>query len=180
MPVKGLLGLFHVSVADLVKNSIDGLEIEGNDLLLTTQKLLPSSHIRGPLTHMSVDSPDIQVVFVDAVSDVERVELWRNFLRFKGRHTRLWQSHYASVNIMMIDISSNPWFDLDLVNYREQFAGGYTRMTADSGLQMFIPDRRDIRPQAGRQNESIQWFNGRSIPPTPQITASATHSPPTH
>lgn len=180
VPVKGLLGLFHVSVADLVKNSIDGLEVRENDLLLTTQKLLPPPHIRGHLTHISVDSPDIQVVFGDAVSDVERVELWRNFFGLKGGTLDFGNLTMHPVNIMMIDISSNPWFDLDLVNYREQFAGGYTRMTADSGLQMFIPDRRDIRSQARQQNESIQWFKDRSIPPPPQIAASATHSPPTH
>jgi hypothetical protein len=175
VPVKGLLGLFHVSVADLVKKSIDGLEIQGNDLLIATQKLLPPPHIRGHLTHVSVDSPDIQVVFGDAVNDVERVELWRNFFGLKGGTLDFGNLTMHPVNIMMIDISSNPWFDLDLVNYREQFAGGYTRMTADSGLQMFIPDRRDIKPQAGRQNESIQWFKDRSIPPPPQIAASATH-----
>jgi hypothetical protein len=63
-PVKGLLGLFHVSAVDLVKESIDGLEVKGNDLLLTTQKLLPPPHIRGHLTHISVVSSDIQVVLV--------------------------------------------------------------------------------------------------------------------
>jgi hypothetical protein len=80
-----------------------------------------------------VDSPDIQAVFGDAVSDVERVELWRNFFRLKGGTLDFGNLTMHPVNIMMIDISSNPWFDLDLVNYREQFAGGYTRITADSG-----------------------------------------------
>jgi hypothetical protein len=79
------------------------------------------------------------------------------------------------VNIIMIDISTNPWFDLDLVNYRDQFGSGYTRITADSGLQMFIPDRRDVPPKPVSQGDSIQWFKDRNIPPPPQIVSSLKH-----
>jgi hypothetical protein len=59
VPVKGLLGALNVSAADLVKSNIAGVEITGNDILLDTQKLLPPPHIRGRLTHMRVDGPDI-------------------------------------------------------------------------------------------------------------------------
>jgi hypothetical protein len=175
MPVKGLLGLFRVSAADLVKSNIEGMEIEGNDLLLTTQKLLPAPHIRGHLTRVSVDSPDIQAVFSNAENDMERIEPWRNFFSLRGGTLDFGSLSMHPVNIIMIDISSNPWFDLDLVNYRDQFASGYTRMTDDAGLQMFIPDRRDIKSTPGRPSESIQWFKDRSIPPPPQITASVRH-----
>lgn len=175
LPVKGLLGLFHVSAADLVKTNIDGVKIEGNDLLLDTYKLLPPPHIRGHLTRVAVDSPDIQAVYGNAAEDVERVELWRNFFSLKGGTIDFGSLSMHPVNIMMIDISSNPWFDLDLVNYRKQFASGYTRMTSDSGLQMFIPDLRDVPSKPAQQNDSIQWFKDRNIPPPSQITASVKH-----
>jgi hypothetical protein len=175
LPVKGLLGLFHISVADLVKKNIEGVQIEGNDLLLDTHTLLPPPHIRGQLTQVSVDSPDIQAVYGHAAGDVERVELWRNFLSLKGGTIDFGSLSMHPVNIIMIDISSNPWFDLDLVNYRAQFASGYTRMTADAGLQIFIPDLRDVPAKPAQQNDSIQWFKDRNIPPPPQIAASVTH-----
>ena len=95
MPMKGLLGLFHVSAADLVKGNIEGVEMQGNDLLLTTQKLLPPPHIRGHLTRVSVDSPDIQAVFSNAENDVERGAL-AQFLQPEGWHAGLRQSQYAS------------------------------------------------------------------------------------
>jgi hypothetical protein len=172
VPVKGLLGLLHISAADLVKNNIDGVDIEGNDLLLDTRKLLPAPHIRGRLTRVSVESPDLEAVYGDAAENVERVELWRNFFSLDGGTIDFGSLSMHPVKIMMIDISSNPWFDLDLVNYREQLASGYTRMTADAGLQMFIPDVRDIRAKSVPQNDSIQWFKDRNIPPPPQIVAS--------
>lgn len=172
VPVKGLLGLLHISSADLLKSNINGIQVEGNDLLLDTYKLLPPPHIRGHLTRVSVDSPDIQAVYGNAEQDVERVELWRNFFSLKGGTIDFGSLSMHPVNIIMIDISKNPWFDLDLVNYRKQFASGYTRMTADSELQMFIPDLRDIQLKPAQQNDSIQWFKDRNIPPPPQITSS--------
>ncbi len=170
IPAKGLLGLFHISAADLIKSKIDGVHIEGNDLVLDTQKLLPPPHIRGHLTRVWVDSPDIEADFGNAAQDVERVELWRNFFSMKGGTIDFGNLTMHPVNIIIIDISSNPWFDLDLSSYRDQFVNGYTRMTPDSGLQIFIPDRRDIRSKPA-SNDSIQWFKDRNIPPPPQITS---------
>lgn len=175
VPLKGLFGIFHVSAADLLKTNIDGLEVKGNDLYLDTHKLLPPPHIRGQLTQVSVDSPDLQITYGNAAKEVERVELWRNFLSLKGGTIDFGKLTMNTVDLMMIDISKDPWFDLDLANYRQQFTSGYTRITPDSGLQIFMPDRRDIKPQPATQNDDIAWFKNRNIPPPPQITASVHH-----
>ena len=51
LPVKGLLGDFHVSIADLMgKTSVAGVEVSQNDIYFDTQKLLPAPHIHGKLT----------------------------------------------------------------------------------------------------------------------------------
>jgi hypothetical protein len=171
MPIKGLLHLFHISPADLMKTNVQGLEVQGNDILLDTHQLLPPPHIRGHLTQVSVESPDIQAAYGDAKDDVERAEVWRNFCSLRGGVIDFGKITMNNVDLMMIDISKDPWFDLDLVNYREQFASGYTRMTANSGLQIFMPDRRDLQPKA-TYSDDIQWFKNRNIPPPPQILAS--------
>jgi hypothetical protein len=175
VPVKGVLGALHVSAADLVKSNIAGVEITGNDILLDTQTLLPPPHIRGRLTQVRIDSPDLEAVYGNAAEDVERAELWRNFFSLRGGTIDFGNLTMHPVNIIMIDISTNPWFDLDLVNYRDQFGSGYTRITADSGLQIFIPDRRDVQPKPVSRDDSIQWFKDRNIPPPPQIVSSLRH-----
>ena len=58
LPVKGLLGDFHVSIADVMgKTSVAGIEASQNDLYFDTQKLLPAPHIHGTLTSIRVDEP---------------------------------------------------------------------------------------------------------------------------
>ena len=72
------------------------------------------------------------------------------------------------VDLIMIDISKDPWFDLDLANYQEQLVNGYTRMTPQAGLQIFMPDRREIKHN---QNISIEWYKNRNTPPPHDVTS---------
>jgi hypothetical protein len=171
LPLKGLLGIFDVSVADLFHKSVDGLEVVGNDLFFDTQKLLPPPHIRGHLTKVHIVNPDLEEIFGDATEDVERAEQWRNFLRLNGGTLDFGKLTMNTVDLIMIDISKDPWFDLDLVNYQAQFTNGYTRVTAESGLQIFMPDRREVPLSKAKQDDSIEWFKNRNIPPPPHITA---------
>lgn len=172
VPVKGLLGIFKVSLGDLFQQRIDGVEISGNDVFLDTQKLLPPPHIRGKLTKVHVVSPDIEEIFGNAAEDIQRVELWRNFLSLKGGAVTFGKLTMNSVDLIMIDISKDPWFDLDLVNYQAQLTSGYTRVTSESALQIFMPDLREVRPAKAALDTSIEWFKNRNIPPPPQITAA--------
>jgi hypothetical protein len=172
IPLKGLLGIFKISLADLFKQNIDGVEITGNDIFLDTAKLLPPPHIRGKLTQVHVVSPDIEEVFGDAAEDVERVELWRNFLSLKGGALTFGKLTMNGVDLIMIDISKDPWFDLDLVNYRAQLSNGYTRVTSESALQIFMPDLREIQPAKHATDTSIEWFKNRNIPPPAQIVTA--------
>lgn len=168
IPFKGLLGLFRVSVSDLFKNkTIDGVSVEENDIYFDTQKLLPPPHIKGHLTAVRVANPDLEEVFGDAQEQVDRVEEWRNFLRLKGGTIDFGKLTMRNVDLIMIDISKDPWFDLDLTNYQKQLTNGFTRVTPESGLQIFMPDLRDI--PARTQNTSIEWFKNRDIPPPPEI-----------
>ena len=172
VPFKSLLGLFKVSLKDFVKEDIAGVEIAGNDLFFDTHKLLPPPHIRGRLTQVRVVSPDIEEVFGNAAGDIQRVKVWRNFLSLKGGTIDFGNLTMNNVDLIMIDISKDPWFDLDLVNYQAQLTAGYTRMT-QSGLQVFMPDRREVKTTPTLDDTSIEWFKNRNIPPPSQIITAA-------
>jgi hypothetical protein len=170
LPVKGLLGDFHVSVADLMgKTSVAGIEASQNDLYFDTQKLLPAPHIHGTLTRVRVANPDIEVMYGDAENDATRTEQWHNFLALKGGTLDFGRLTMHNVDLIMIDASKDAWFDLDLVNYQAQLVNGYTRMTPQAGLEIFMPDLDELPPQHAPQSVSKEWLKNRNLPPPPDV-----------
>jgi hypothetical protein len=170
IPVKGMLGAFHVTLSDLFKvKNMPGLEVTENDIRFDTHDLLPPPHISGQLRRVHVVNPDLEEIYGDAKEDVERTEEWRNFLRLSGGTIDFGKLTMHNVDLIMIDISKDPWFDLDLANYQEQLVNGYTRMTPQAGLQIFMPDLRDIKNPKKSQDVSIEWLKNRNLPPPPEV-----------
>jgi hypothetical protein len=170
LPVKGLLGDFHVSIADLMgKTAVAGIDASENDLYFDTQKLLPAPHIHGILTRVQVKNPDIEVMYGDAQNDATRTEEWHNFLALKGGSVDFGKLTMHNVDLIMIDASKDAWFDLDLVNYQAQVVNGYTRVTPQAGLEIFMPDLDDLPPQHTPQSISKEWLKNRNLPPPPDI-----------
>jgi len=174
VPFKALLGGLHISVADLFHpKGIPGIQVTGNDIFFDTQKLLPPPHIRGQLTSVRVVNPDLEEIYGNAQGAVERVEQWRNFIRLSDGSLDFGKLTMHHVDLIMIDISKDAWFDLDLANYQTQLVNGYTRMTPQAGLQIFMPDLRDIPQNKATQNISIEWLRNRNIPPPADVTPKA-------
>jgi hypothetical protein len=172
IPFKALLGGFHVTISDLFDaQGIPGIDVSGNDIFFDTQKLLPPPHIRGQLTKVHIVNPDLEEIYGDAQSDVERVEQWRNFIRLRDGTIDFGKLTMHHVDLIMIDISKDPWFDIDLAHYQEQLVYGYTRMTPQAGLQIFMPDLREIPHDKTNQNISIEWLKNRNVPPPPDVVS---------
>jgi hypothetical protein len=170
VPLKGLLGGLHISVSDLFHaQNIPGVRVAGNDIFFDTQTLLPPPHIRGHLTRVHIVNPDLEEIYGDAQGDVERVEEWRNFLRLSGGTIDFGKLTMHHVDLIMIDISKDVWFDLDLAHYQQQLVNGSTRMTPQAGLQIFMPDLREVPQNKATQNISIEWFKHRDIPPPADV-----------
>ncbi len=169
LPVKWLLGGLHVELADLMKGiQLPGVEAVGNDVFFDTEKLLPPPHIHGRITLVRVSVPDIEVVYGDSVVDEAKLSEWHNFLRLSGGTLDFGKLTMHHVDLTMIDASKDAWFDLDLVNYQAQLVNGYTRMTAQAGLEIFMPDLDDgAVKKTANQAISMEWLRDRtqSLPP---------------
>jgi hypothetical protein len=162
IPLKGLLGGFHVELSDLVHASnIPGVQIVDNDIIFDTQKLLPPPHIHGQLTSVRVRPPDIEVIYGNAGNDETSLARWHNFLRLSGGTIDFGKLTMHHVDLTMIDASQDPWFDLDLVNYQAQLVNGYTRMTAQAGLEIFMPDLDEQTPKKAGQSITLEWLKDR-------------------
>ena len=166
IPLKGLLGDFHVKLSDLVHvDNMPGIQVSGNDIFFDTQKLLPPPHIHGLLTSVRVRVPDIEVTYGNAPSDTSLAK-WHNFLRLRNGSIDFGKLTMHHTDLTMIDASKDPWFDLDLVNYQAQLVNGYTRMTAQAGLEIFMPDLDEQAPKKASQSVTLEWLKdrNRSVP----------------
>ena len=163
VPLKGLLGGFHVELSDLVHTSnIPGVQIADNDIIFDTQKLLPPPHIHGQLTSVRVIPPDIEVIYGNAGTDETRLAQWHNFLRLSGGTLDFGKLTMHHADLTMIDASQDAWFDLDLVNYQAQLVNGYTRMTPQAGLEIFMPDLDEQTPKKASQSITLEWLKDRN------------------
>ena len=163
MPVKGLLGMFHVSLSDLVASpQIPGVEIVGNDVRFDTEKLLPPPHIHGQITAVAVSPTELKILYGDASDPEEQLAQWHNFLRLRGGTLNFGKLTMHDVDLTMIDASQSPWFDLDLVNYQAQLVNGYTRVTAQQGLEIYMPDLADLQAKKASQAITLPWLQNRN------------------
>lgn len=161
IPMKALLKSFHIELSDIVHASnVPGVQVADNDIYFDTQRLLPPPHIHGQITAVHVHAPDIEVIYGNAPNDDATLAQWHNFLRLEGGTVSFGKLTMQHADMTMIDASKDPWFDLDLVNYQNQLVNGYSRMTPQAGLEIFMPDVRDIRPGANKK-VSLQWLKDR-------------------
>jgi hypothetical protein len=172
IPFKKLLGGMNVTVSSLFHpGDIPGVEVKGNDIFLDTGKAVPPPHIRGQLTSVRIINPDFQEIYGNAQEDVTRVEQWRNYLQLHGGTIDFGKLTMRQVDLMMVDLSNNAWFDLDLANYQDQLVNGYTRMTPQAGLQIFMPSLDQIPADKKNHSISMEWLKHRNLPPPADITS---------
>jgi hypothetical protein len=162
IPMKGILGGFHIQLSDLVHESnTPGIQISGNTLLFDTQKLLPPPHIRGHLTSIQVRVPDLEVIYGGVPNDETELAQWHNFLRLRGGTLDFGKLTMHDVDLTMIDASDDPWFDLDLVHYQDQLVNGYTRMTEERGLEIYMPDLDGRNLKKASPSIPLEWLKNR-------------------
>jgi hypothetical protein len=172
IPLKGLLGTFHITVSDLFHpNGVPGVQVSDNDIVFDTQKILPAPHIHGQLTSVRIVNPDLEEIYGNAQNAVTNVKQWRNFLQLSDGTIDFGKLTMRHVDLMMIDISNDAWFDLDLTHYQEQLVNGYTRITPQAGVLIFMPDVDDLPPSKPNQNISMEWLKHRNIPPPPDVVS---------
>jgi hypothetical protein len=174
VPVKGLLGTLDVKLSDLVHSTnVPGVTVSGNDFVFDTEKLLPPPHIRGELTTVRVKVPDIEVIYGNAPNDPTQLAQWHNFIRFRNGAVDFGKLTMHNADMTMIDAANEPWFDLDLVNYQNQLVNGDTRMTAQAGLEIYMPSLKAQAPRQAGQSVSLQWLKNRNTSLPPDVAKKA-------
>ncbi len=139
VPVKGLLGAFGVNIADLVDaKGAKGVSVQGNDLVLDIEQLLPPPRKRGKLTEVHSEGDQLVEVFGHP-APLEKPARWRSYLKFEGGVIEFGKLTMRDADLVLTDNANAEWFDFDLDHYQKQLEAGYNKVTSKLGLESFMP-----------------------------------------
>ena len=146
VPVKGLLDLVGLDVADLMKMPPgSGIRADKDDLLLDTAVMLPPPRTEAKLTSAAVEGGRMHMKMTGPAQPPQRfatlpVPSARNYLYFFGGSIRFGKLTMAEADMQLVDANPSTPFDFFPAKYEAQLIAGYSRNTKRKGLQVFMPD----------------------------------------
>ncbi len=147
LPVKGLMDLLGIKVADLIKtNKVRGLRVDNDDLLLNATAILPPPQIEGRVTAIAIRGNEIVQTF-GAKPPSTRLP-YRNFMSYQGGQLKFGKLTMSPTDLVLIDPDPRDPFDFFFVHYKDQLVAGYTKNTPQDGLRVYMPDYGKLKQKA--------------------------------
>jgi hypothetical protein len=140
IPVKGLMGLFGVELANVVNTSkIPGIDTDKNDLMMDLGSLLPPPHIRGKLTGVRIEPNAIVTIFGDGGKSLPPRED-TSYMAFEGSRVQFGKLVMDPTELTVLDLEPKGILEWDQDHYKEQLEAGYSRITSTFGLRAYAKD----------------------------------------
>jgi hypothetical protein len=145
VPVKGIMNLFGVEIADLIKNGkVPGVESRGDDLVLDPSLVFPAPHMEGRVTGTRIEGNTIVLTFGDK-NHATKARQAGNYISFRGNRLRFGKLTMTDVDMILIDMDPTDPFDFFLDRYKDQIAAGYSKISSNSGLRIFVRDFNKLK-----------------------------------
>jgi len=148
LPVKSILHLFGEDLAKVVNsNEAKGVKVDGDDIILFPDRLLPPPHIRGKVTHVAVENDRIIQTFGSGkpVRPLSPPRKAANYIYHRGGQLRFGKLTMSDADLEIVDLSPADPFDFFLADYNRQLVAGYSNNTPSHGLIVFMPDYHRLR-----------------------------------
>jgi hypothetical protein len=140
VPVKGIMNLFGVEIADLIKNGkLPGIESRGDDLVLDPSLVFPAPHMEGRVTATRIEGNTIVLTFGDK-NRATKARQAGNYMSFRGNRLRFGKLTMTDADMTLIDMDPADPFDFFLDRYKGQIAAGYSKISSNSALRIFAKD----------------------------------------
>jgi len=155
IPSEGLMKVFGIELADLVKsNRSHGVEIVEDDILLDPGRLLPEPGLAGHLTAVTLEGDRIVERFGPGTRGAlarEADRRARNYMYYRGNRLRFGKLTMSDTDMQLIDADPDDPFDFYPAQYVKQLVAGYSKNTASGALRVYMPDfdqaaGADLRP----------------------------------
>jgi hypothetical protein len=145
VPVKGIMNLFGVEIADLIKNGkLPGVEARGDDLVLHPSLVFPAPHLEGSVTGTRIEGNTIVLTFGDKNRAVKARQTG-NYMSFRGNRLRFGKLTMTDVDMILIDMDPADPFDFFMDRYKDQIAAGYSKISSSSALRIYVRDFNKLR-----------------------------------
>ncbi len=148
VPAKRLLDALGLKLVKVIKVRADrGVSLDGDDLLLDPERLLPPPRIAGRVSAVRLEGDRVvlELAGTSAGTKAPR-ELHpslaeaRNFMYFRGGRLRFGKLTMDDTDLQIIDADPADPFLFSLAQYSRQLVAGYSKTMPDKGLVTFMPD----------------------------------------
>jgi len=155
MPAKGLMDLFGVEIADLIKNGkVEGVIAEKDDLIIDPEKVFPPPKIQGRVTAVKLTDGNIVLTFGSwRQYQWARVDA-QNYMWYHGDRLQFGKLTMHDTDLLLIDPDPRDPFDFDLDHYKEQLMAGYSKTTATFGLRTTMVDYNKLKARSAKKQKN--------------------------
>jgi hypothetical protein len=146
---KKVLHFFGLELDRLVNlKRTPAVTVEGDDLLLDPENLLPPPRIRGRLTNAWIEKGVIVEQFGSPTAKPAVSPPYHrtsNYMYYRGGRLRFGKLTMENTDLMLVDADSNDPFDFSPEKYNDQLVAGYSKNTREHGLVVFMPDLKSLQ-----------------------------------
>lgn len=146
LPVKGLMDLFGIDIADLIKNGkVRGVQAEKDDLILDPGEILPPPKISGKITDIHLEGNNIVQIFGEPKKYPWIKVPAQNYMAYRGNKLQFGKLLMSDTDLVLIDPAPKDPFDFYLDRYKDQLVAGYSKTTPSFGLNVYMVDFNKLK-----------------------------------
>jgi hypothetical protein len=142
--VKKLLDVLDIEMSEVINaEGARGVTLDGDDILLDPERLLPSPRIRGRLTAVRVEKDRIVQIFGGSGKGRDLTPPdpdAKNYMYYKGGSLRFGKLTMDGADLQIVDADPGDPFFFYQKEYKKQLIAGYSRNTPSLGLIVRMPD----------------------------------------
>jgi hypothetical protein len=146
VPAKKLLDALGLELVKVIKVRADrGVSLDGDDLLLDPERLLPPPQINGKVRGVRLEGDRVVLELAGGGKGRPRelkpsLAEARNFMYFRGGRLRFGKLTMDDTDLQIVDADPADPFLFSLAQYARQLVAGYSKTMPDKGLVTFMPD----------------------------------------
>jgi hypothetical protein len=146
LPVKGLMDLFGLDIADLIKTGkVRGVQVEKDDLIFDPGEVFPPPKIFGKITDIHLEGSHIVQIFGEPKKYPWVKVPAQNYMAYRGNRLQFGKLLMTDTDLLLIDPAPQDEFDFYLDHYKDQLVAGYSKITSTFGLHVYMVDYNKLK-----------------------------------